>query len=100
MNIAKSILYSCALTPNNHDLISERKKCGNLTTVQTRLFKDISELSNILQDNKALKEKVSNICRKYVKFLDMKGGMTEIEDETETKQAFEEIMRQKAFLER
>ena len=69
-------------------------------TNKVLFFLDISELSNILQDGKALKERVSTICRKYVKHFDSKGGMTAIEDETENKKAFEEIMRQKAFLER
>lgn len=83
------------------ELSTERKKGSTLTTLQARLFKDMKELNNILQDGKALKESVGAMCRKYMKYLDANSATdASIEDETETKKAFEEIMRQKAFLER
>ena len=88
------------LSATTHELNAERKRGSNLTMVQSRLFKDMKELNNILQDGKALKDSVGSMCKKYIKHLDASGGPSTIEDETETKKAFEEIMRQKAFLER
>ncbi len=54
-----------------------------------------------LQDTKALREAVGTMCKKYSKYLLDQGEVTaNIEDETETKKALEEVMRQKSFLER
>ena len=88
------------LTAATQELSQERKKASNMSVVQFRLFKDMNELSNILVDGKALKDAVGAMCKKYIKHLDASSGTTTIEDETETNKAFEEIMRQKAFLER
>ena len=88
------------LSSATQELSQERKRASNMSVVQFRLFKDMNELSEILQDGKRLKDSVGSMCKKYIKHLDANGGATTIEDETETNKAFEEIMRQKAFLER
>ena len=71
-----------------------------MSVLQFRLFKQMNELSNILQDGKTLKETVGRMCKKYSKHLDESSGGPTIEEETETNKAFEEISRQKHFLER
>ena len=54
-----------------------------------------------MQDAKGLKEAVSSICKRYNQVVDTPGGMiANLEDENENKRSLEEIMRQKAFLER
>ena len=65
-------------------------------------FKDVSDLSNLMmQDGKSLRDAVASMCKKYIKHLDSVGGSSaHIEDESDTKKALDEIMRQKAFLER
>ena len=47
-----------------------------------------------------MREAVGNMCRKYTKYLDKGGTLANIEDESDTKKALEEVMRQKSFLER
>ena len=88
------------LTSTSQELMTERKRASNLTVLQARLFKDINILSNVSQDAKSLREAVANMCKKYIKHLESSGATTTMEDESETKNALEEIMRQKAFLER
>ena len=88
------------LTSTSQELMTERKRASNLTVLQARLFKDFNALSNISQDAKSLREAVANMCKKYIKHLESSGATTTMEDESETKNALEEIMRQKAFLER
>ena len=88
------------LTSTSQELMIERKRASNLTVLQARLFKDINILSNVSQDAKSLREAVANMCKKYIKHLESSGATTTMEDESETKNALEEIMRQKAFLER
>ena len=88
------------LTTTSQELVVERKRASNLTVLQARLFKDFNELSNVSQDAKSLREAVANMCKKYIKHLESSGATTTMEDESETKKALEEIMRQKAFLER
>lgn len=81
------------------ELATERKQASKLNVLQSRLYKDLGGLVNILQDAKALKEAVTSICKKYAKV--MEGGVSaNLEDENETHKALEEVMRQKAFLER
>lgn len=46
------------------------------------------------------KDAVQSMCRKYIKHFDSAATCTNIEDESDTKKALEEIMRQKSFLER
>jgi hypothetical protein len=82
------------------ELNSERKRASKMSLTQGRLYKDLSELSNIVQDAKALRDAVTTMFKKYSKHLDNGGSLLNIEDESETKKALEEIMRQKAFLER
>ena len=54
-----------------------------------------------MQDAKALKEAVTVICRRYNTTADTQGGLAaNIDDENENQKSLEEIMRQKAFLER
>ena len=81
------------------DLSAERKRGSKLALQQTRLQKELGELVNILSDAKALKERVGGICKKYNRLLEASATGTVIEDEGESK-ALEEILRQKAFLER
>ena len=87
------------LAGTSQDLSSERKRASKLALQQTRLQKDLADLVNILQDAKALKETVSGICKRYIRVLEASATGSAIEDEGESK-AMEEILRQKAFLER
>lgn len=88
------------LTGTASELASERKKTARLAASQTRLQKDLASMVNILQDSKALKETVGAICRKYNKVIDATAVGVTIEEESENKRALDEILRQKAFLER
>ena len=54
---------------------------------------------NLMQDPKALRESVASLCKKYGKSAEMTAAAS-LEEENESKKALEEILRQKAFLER
>ena len=86
------------------ELGQERKKASTLSILQARLFKDLTELNNVtLQDARTLrdaKDAVGTLSKKYIKYLDSSNIGSNVEDETDTKKALEEIMRQKSFLER
>ena len=45
-----------------------------MSVLQFRLFKQMNELSNILQDGKTLKDTVGRMCKKYSKHLDESSG--------------------------
>ena len=87
------------LTGTAQDLSSERKRASKQAIQQMRIQKDLAGLVNILQDAKSLKETVGNICKRYNRVIEASLTGAAIEDEGESK-ALEEILRQKAFLER
>ena len=88
------------LTTTMSELSGERKRATKQSHQLTRLQKDLAGLVNILQDAKALKEAVGGICKKYNQAIDASGVAANLEEENENKRSLEEIMRQKAFLER
>ena len=88
------------LITTSAELASERKKGSKQFHQFSRLQKDLGCLVNILQDAKALKIAVSNICKKYSHVIDPTIINSNLEDENESKKSLDEIMRQKAFLER
>lgn len=61
--------------------------------------KELTGLLNFMQEPKSLREAVSTLCKKYGKSAEMTAAAS-IEEENENKKAMEEILRQKAFLER
>ena len=61
--------------------------------------KELTGLLNLMQEPKGLREAVSSLCKKYGKSADMTAAAS-MEEENENKKALEEILRQKAFLER
>ena len=61
--------------------------------------KELSGLLNLTQEPKSLREAVSTLCKKYGKSAEMTAAAS-LEEENENKKALEEILRQKAFLER
>ena len=51
-------------------------------------------------NSRQLKDAVGVMCKKYTKQMDTSKSTSNIEEESDTKKALEEIMRQKSFLER
>ena len=54
----------------------------------------------IFYNSRQLKDAVGVMCKKYTKQMDTSKSTSNIEEESDTKKALEEIMRQKSFLER
>ena len=48
-----------------NELAAEKKRSAKQSVLVSRIQKDLSELANILQDGKQLKEAVGKICKKY-----------------------------------
>lgn len=69
------------------------------STFSFRMQKELTGLLNFMQEPKSLREAVSTLCKKYGKSAEMTAAAS-IEEENENKKAMEEILRQKAFLER
>jgi hypothetical protein len=61
--------------------------------------KDLTGLQNLMQEPKSLREAVSTLSKKYGKTAETAVAAS-IEEDSENKKALEEILRQKAFLER
>ena len=61
--------------------------------------KDLASLGNLMQDPKSLRESVAIMIKKFAKSAETAAAAS-IEEDTENKKALEEILRQKAFLER
>ena len=61
--------------------------------------KDLATLGNLMQDPKSLRDSVTSMIKKYAKSAETAAAAS-IEEDTENKKALEEILRQKAFLER
>ena len=72
----------------------------------TRIQKELADLGSIMQDGKHLKDAVGKLCKKYVKHgiargAAAAGGTSYSHDEdSESKEALQEILKQKSFLER
>ena len=64
-----------------------------------RMQKDLASLGNLMQDPKSLRESVAIMVKKFAKSAETAAAAS-IEEDTENKKALEEILRQKAFLER
>ena len=91
------------------ELTSERKRLGLQNAFLSRLQKDLGELEESLQkgESKTLKDAVTKLCRKHHRFIDGVGGTAKDkealegeEDADKDTKALQEVMRQKAFLER